>query len=99
MPPEAKLIKIGSDRYGLLFQWWRNVQGGGGYVHYVALIDLREKRYKLILGEELYQTEDYPELVIPHLEVILTFKGDFYNIRINSKIYKFREGKYKMISK
>jgi hypothetical protein len=31
VPPEAKLIKIGSDRYGLLFQWLRNVQGGGGY--------------------------------------------------------------------
>ncbi|MGD2151197.1 MAG: hypothetical protein PVF99_11355, partial [Desulfobacterales bacterium] len=28
VPPEAKLIKIGSDRYGLLFQWMRNAQGG-----------------------------------------------------------------------
>ena len=99
VPPEAKIIKIGSDRYGLLFKWWRNVQGNGGYVHYVAVIDLGDKRYKLILGEELHQTEDYPKLVIPHLEVISTSNGDFYNIKINSKIYNFREGKYKNISK
>ena len=99
VPPEARLIKIGSDRYGLLFQWWRNAQGGGGYVHYVALIDLSDKKYKLILGEELYQTKDYPELVIPHLEVVSTLKGDFYNIKINSKIYKFVEGKYKIFNK
>lgn len=99
VPPEAKLIKIGLDRYGLLFQWWRNVQGGGDYVHYVALIDLSDKRYTLILGEELYQTEGYPAIVIPNLEVISTFNGDFYNLKINSKIYKFSEGKYRVISK
>lgn len=97
--PQAKLIKIGSDRYGLLFQWSQNAQGGGGYVHYVALFDLRDKGYKLILGEKIYQTEValYPDT--PKVEVISTINGDFYNIRINSKIYKFREGKYKVLNK
>lgn len=93
------MIKIGPDRYGILFQWSRNAQGGGSYVHYVAVIDLGDKRYKLLLGEELNQSEDYPELVIPHLEVISTVNVNFYNIRIDSKIYKFREGKYKILGK
>lgn len=117
VPPEAKLIKIGSDRYGLLFQFWRMLQGycreveegqeegylicSGGYVHYVAIIDLRAKGYPLILEEKVYQTEeDFANQapVVPKVEVISTANGDFYNIRIHSKIYKFREGNYKMLS-
>ncbi|MGD8549627.1 MAG: hypothetical protein PVJ45_08400, partial [Desulfobacterales bacterium] len=99
VPPEAKLIKIGSDRHGLLFQWWRNVQGGGAYVHYVALIDLGDKRYKLILGEELYQKEVAPKPVAPKVESVSTVKSDFYDIKINTKIYHFKEGKYKVFNK
>jgi len=33
------------------------------------------------------------------LEEISAINGDFYNIRINSKIYKFREDKYRILGK
>ena len=119
VPPEAKLVKIGSDRHALLFQWSRMQQPGsmqhveegkgegyvyysGGYVHYVAIIDLGDKGYPLILGEQIYQTEeDFTDQspVIPKVEVISTINDDFYNIRINSKIYKLREGRYKILGK
>lgn len=95
VPPEGKLIKIGLHRYGLLFQWFRKAQTGG-FVHYVALIDLGEIRYNLILGEELYQKEVSQEPVIPKVEVISTTNDIFYNIRINKKIYKYRKGKYEV---
>jgi len=99
VPPEGKLIKIGSGRYGLLFQWARYAQGGGGYVHYVALIDLGDKRYKLILREEIYQKEVTQKPVIPKVESVSTVKSDFYDIKINTKIYQFKVGKYKVFNK
>jgi len=97
VPPEAKLIKIGAVRHGLLFQWWRNVQLGGGSVHYVALIDLGDKGYPLILGNEIYQEVTLDPL-IPKLEMIPSSKSELYNIKINSKIYKFKRGKYEALS-
>lgn len=116
LPPEAKLLRIGSNRYGLLFQWWRMLQGycreveereeegylvcSGGYAHYVAIIDLGDKKYPLILEDETHQIEedfyDQPP-VIPKVEVISTTNDNFYRIRINSKIYTFENGKYKTL--
>ena len=39
----------------------------------------------MILGEEIYQIEGYPELVIPQVEVISAINGNFYDLkRINT---------------
>jgi len=118
IPPDGKLIKIGSDWYGLLFQFWRMQKGScrdveegkgegyvicsGGYVHDVAIIDLRDKKYSLILREKIYQTEeDFTNQapVIPKVEATSTSNSDFYSIKINTKIYKFKEEKYKVLGK
>lgn len=98
-PPRAKVEKIGVDRYGLVYQYWRNVQGGGGYVHYVALIDLGDESYNLILREEIYQEGEGPEAIIPKVQAISGANRSFYDIKIDSKIYRFRDGKYKALRK
>ncbi len=96
VPPEAKLIKIGSGRYGLLFQWWRSGQGGG-FEHYIVLINLGNKDYSLILEEQIYQSDTSLEPRIPKIEVRTTIKGDFYDIKIGSKLFNFKNGKYKIL--
>lgn len=98
VPPEAKMIKIGSDRYGLLFQWWRSGQGGG-YVHYVALIDLGGKDYPLILNEIIHMPYDALVPSIPKLETYSNTEGEFYNIKIGPKLFYFKTNKYKAFSK
>jgi len=91
VPPSGKLVKIGSDRIGILYQWDRWAQGGG-YVGYVDLM-ARIETFKGVLAIETGYTQE------PHKEKVEFIPGDnpdFYDIKISSRVYKFVNGRYKV---
>ncbi len=93
-PPSGKLVKIGSDRIGILFQWNLWAQGGGSYGH-IDLVARIGETFKGVLAKKTgYTEEPYPEKV----EFIPGDNPEFYDIKISSRVYKFvyTDGQYKV---
>jgi hypothetical protein len=93
VPPLGTLVEIGPDKYGILFQWVRSVQGGG-YISNIALMAYKGRTFKklLFMHTGYYEDMEAKEL---NIKFIPGNNSDYYDIEIASQVYRFLEGEYK----
>lgn len=96
-PPQPQAIKLGADRYGLLYEWDRDAQGGGGLVHYYVIINLWTKKYDLILEEEKYSKSEESKPTFPVVKVLSVSDSAVNDIQIGTSIYKYTDGRYQKL--